>query len=165
LAFVKEIKTFTFMLKKIFLSIVALTLFGACQKEESEIESAEVSSFGLIQDKIFTTRCATPGCHASEKDGLVLTKSVAYDRLINVSPINANAIKDGLKQVKPFDAGKSLLYHKLEGNANGHHQSDYGKQMPLGGKPLTDNEIEFVRRWIAAGAPKTGDIVDKKLLN
>jgi hypothetical protein len=155
------------MLRKTFFLISALTFCWACQKEESATEpaSTEVSSFGLIQDKILTTRCATPGCHASEKDGLVLTKAVAYDRLINVQPINANAIKDGLKMVKPFDANKSLLYHKIHGNEDGHHLSDYGKQMPLFAKPLTDNEIEFVRRWIAAGAPKTGDIVDKKLLN
>jgi hypothetical protein len=151
--------------KNTVLMIVGLSMGWACQPKEATPEATETSSFGLIQDKIFNTRCANPGCHASEKDGLVLTKAVAYDRLFNVNPANANALKDGLKLVKAFDADKSLLYHKIHSNADGHHKSDYGKQMPLGGKPLTDNEIEFVRRWIAAGAPKTGDIVDQKLLN
>jgi hypothetical protein len=153
-------------MKKVSLLIIACVSMLSCSKsEESEVSPTEVSSFDLIQDKILTTSCATPGCHASDKDGLVLTKGKSYERLFNIAPQNANAIKDGLKLVKPFDADKSLLYHKIHSNADGHHNSDYGKQMPIGGKPLTDNQIEFIRRWIAAGAPKTGDIVDKKLLN
>lgn len=155
------------MYKKNALFIVVFSLILSCSKETSEEPSpnADNSSFGLLQTKILTPTCATPGCHATEKDGLVLTKELSYDRMINVIPKNANAVKDGLKIVKPFNADQSLLFHKLEGNANGHHASDYGKQMPIGGKPLTTNQIEFVRRWIAAGAPKTGDIVDKKLLD
>jgi hypothetical protein len=135
----------------------------SCQQEEVEAET-EVSSFSLIQDNILTTKCAFAGCHASEKDGLILTKGMAYDRLLNTEPANANAKKDGLKLVKPFNSNTSLLYHKIHSNADGHHQSDYGKQMPLDGKPLSTNEIEFIRRWIDAGAPQTGDIVDKNLL-
>lgn len=141
------------------------TAMAACQPSAQAVEPAGVSSFDLIQDKILTTNCAFPGCHASEKDGLVLTKNLAYDRLTNVAPQNANAHRDGLKRVMPYNADKSLLYHKIHANTNGHHSSDYGQRMPLGGKPLKDGEIEFIRRWIDAGAPRTGDIVDKQLLN
>jgi hypothetical protein len=154
------------MYRKILISTLLLgSVIWSCKQESSEPAPAETSSFELLQTKIITPSCAIPGCHASEKDGLVLTKDLAYDRIINVTPKNANAIKDGLKLVKPFSSAQSLFYHKLEDNSDGHHASDYGKRMPIGGKFLTNNQIEFVRRWIAAGAPKTGDIVDKKLLD
>ena len=37
--------------------------------------------------------------------------------------------------------------------------------MPLGGTALSVGQIEFVRRWIEAGAPKTGEVADAKLLD
>ena len=150
------------LLAALYFSLLALV---ACQPTAEEAVPAPVSSFDRMQDKILTTQCAFAGCHASAKDGLVLTKNGAYEQLVNVTPQNANAVKEGLKRVKPFDADKSLLYHKIHDNADGHHLSDYGEQMPLGGKPLKAGEIEFIRRWIAAGAPRTGDLVDQKLLD
>jgi hypothetical protein len=150
----------------LYLSVsILLIIMAACQPSAQEMEPTAASSFDLIQDKILTTNCAFPGCHASQKDGLVLTKNLAYDRLTNIVPQNDNARKDGLKVVMPFNADKSLLYHKIHPNTDGHHKSDYGQRMPLSGKPLKDGEIEFIRRWIDAGAPRTGDLVDKKLLN
>jgi hypothetical protein len=143
--------------------LIFLVCLIACGKEETVILPSDASSYDLIQSQILTTRCGTPGCHASDKDGLVLTKDVSYDRMVNVVPTNANAKKDGLKLVTPFNADKSLLFHKIHDDA-GHHSSDYGKIMPLGGTVLKDGEIEFIKRWINAGAPKTGDIVDRNLL-
>jgi hypothetical protein len=139
-----------------FISLVSLV---ACGKEEAVNLPSDASSYDLIQSQILTPRCATAGCHASEKDGLVLTKDISHDRMINIAPKNANALKDGLKIITPFNANKSLFYHKIHDDA-GHHASDYGKIMPLGGTPL-----KFIRRWIDAGAPRTGDIVDKSLLS
>jgi hypothetical protein len=152
------------MTNKIFLTTAVLIaiLFAACEKDTTAPSNA--SSFDLIQAKILTHSCATSGCHASEKDGLVLTKDLAYDRMVNVTPLNATAKNDGLKIIKPFVADKSLLFHKVHEDAS-HHISDYGKLMPIGGKALTTNQVEFIKRWINAGAPKTGDIVDKSLLN
>jgi hypothetical protein len=147
------------------LSGVIFQVILACQSASKTEVNPEASSFSLIESTIFTTKCATPGCHRQGSDPLVLTAGVAYKNLINITVRQSNAVKDGLVQVKPFNAEKSLLYHKLHGNANGHHVSDYGKQMPLYYSPLSENQIEFVRRWIAAGAPESGDIVDKNLLN
>lgn len=36
--------------------------------------------------------------------------------------------------------------------------------MPLGGDPLTNGELEFIRQWIAAGAPERGTVADPALL-
>lgn len=143
-------------------ALFSATLFVACEKDTTA--PTNESSFDLIQAKILTPSCATPGCHASEKDGLVLTKDLAYDRMVNMTPLNANAKNDGLKIIKPFLADKSLLFHKIHDDPT-HHTNNYGKLMPIGGKALTDNQVEFIKRWINAGAPKTGDIVDKSLLN
>jgi hypothetical protein len=41
----------------------------------------------------------------------------------------------------------------------------FGNSMPLGADVLTAKQIEFVRQWIAAGAPETGDVADKTLLD
>jgi hypothetical protein len=152
------------MIKTTFWVTAAMTctLLMACEKEPTT--TTETASFDLLQSKILTPRCATAGCHASEKDGLVLSKELAYDRTVNATPLNLAAKNDGLKVVKPFSADKSLLYHKVHADIS-HHAANYGKPMPIGGKALNANEVEFIRRWINAGAPRTGDIVDKNLLN
>jgi hypothetical protein len=36
--------------------------------------------------------------------------------------------------------------------------------MPTGGLTLTPAQIEFVRQWIAAGAPLEGHVADKALI-
>ncbi|MEY4539118.1 MAG: hypothetical protein RLZZ306_875, partial [Bacteroidota bacterium] len=103
--------------KLLIVTLLSGSFILSCKQESSETAPAETSSFELLQTKVITPTCATPGCHASEKDGLVLTKDLAYDRIINVTPKNANAIKDGLKIVKPFSADQSLFFHKLEDNS------------------------------------------------
>lgn len=128
------------------------------------------SSFDLIQNKILTPSCATSGCHASETDnsfkqhGLVLATGKSFKNLFNISPKNQNAIDDKLKLVTAFKSAESLLFHKLSWS-DVHHSKSYGSPMPLGGKSLYVGQIEFVRRWIEAGAPEKGNVVDESLLN
>lgn len=129
------------------------------------------ASFVLLQRRILTPTCATAGCHASDKDsdflqhGLVLAEGVAYQNLLNVKPKNASALEEGLLRVKPFASLQSLLYHKLNTNALHHAGRSYGNPMPLGSPPLSVGQIEFVRRWIEAGAPQTGVVADAALLD
>ncbi|UFH55862.1 hypothetical protein [Spirosoma sp. KNUC1025] len=145
----------------------------SCTKSEnaSPTPTDGVSSFDLIQQRILTPTCATSGCHSSDKDGtfaqhgLVLAAGVAYQNLVNIDPKNSEALADGLKRVKPFASLESLLYHKLNVAASHHSGKQYGNPMPLGGALLSDGQIEFVRRWIEAGAPKTGNVADSTLLN
>jgi Copper type II ascorbate-dependent monooxygenase, C-terminal domain len=124
-----------------------------------------------MQDKIITPTCATSGCHASTSDksfvqhGLVLEKSVAYENLIGVTPVNLLSKADGHLRVKAFKSLESLFYHKLTWDASHHGGKQYGLPMPLGSTALTVGQIEFVRRWIEAGAPKTGEVADAKLLD
>lgn len=150
-----------------FLSITACTKNAVDVVEPVNV----VSSFSLIQDRILTPTCATSGCHASNSDnnfkqhGLILAKSVAYENLVGVSPVNAVSKAEGHFRVKAFKSLESLLYHKLEWNSVHHGGKQYGLPMPLGSTALTIGQIEFVRQWIEAGAPKTGKVVDEKLLD
>jgi hypothetical protein len=158
-------------MKKISFHIISfafllLVMAYSCQQAVEQTQD----TFQVIQNQILDKSCATSGCHASPNDGsfkqhnLVLEKSVAFANLVNAIPNNANAKKDGLLRVKPFKADQSLLFHKLQQTPIAHHGADYGNPMPLGLIPLKNGQIEFIRRWIEAGAPEKGSIVDEAVL-
>lgn len=160
-------KNITFL--SIFCFAVLLLSLESCKTDEQITNSS--SSFSLIQDKILTTSCAVSGCHLSETDAtfgqhnLILVKGKAYQNLFNTDPKNVSAMKDGLKRVKPFKSLESLLYHKLIYDFSHHAGKTYGSVMPLGGDLLSVGQIEFIRRWIEAGAPETGNVADASLLD
>jgi Copper type II ascorbate-dependent monooxygenase, C-terminal domain len=151
----------------------AFLIITACSKQSIDTPDSvtQVSSFSLMQDKILTPTCATSGCHASTSDGsfkqhgLVLEKSVAYENLVGITPVNLLSKADGHLRVKAFKSLESLFYHKLTWDATHHGGKQYGLPMPLGSTALSVGQIEFVRRWIEAGAPKVGEVADAKLLD
>jgi Copper type II ascorbate-dependent monooxygenase, C-terminal domain len=153
-------------------SLCILLGINACQQSENEdTKIVEKSTIDFIQDRILTPKCATSGCHASEQDasfkqhGLVLAKGASYNNLVNIDPKNANAIADKLKRVLPGYSLSSLLFHKLNFDGGLHHGGkSYGIPMPLGRDALFKGEIEYIRRWIDAGAPRTGNVADTTLL-
>lgn len=150
-------------------TVLCLSLMNSCSKQETV--DSEIASFDLIQDKILTKSCAVQGCHASVNDGtfaqheLVLAKGKAFNNLFEIDPKNDEARKDGLKLVKAFNALQSLFYHKLNTDNSHHSGKNYGSKMPLGNEPLYQGQIEFIRRWIEAGAPEKGNVADAKLLD
>lgn len=123
------------------------------------------ASFAQIQTTILTPSCATASCHvgSTSQGGLALTPDVAYDNLVGVKPTNPNALADGLRRVMVGKPDSSLLYHKLV-FPPGHHARDYGNPMPTGTAGLSVGQLEFVRQWIAAGAPRTGVVASAALL-
>ena len=163
------------LLKGVTIILGTFLIITACSKQSIDTPTpnpvVEVASFSLMQDKIFTPTCATSGCHASTSDGsfkqhgLVLEKSVAYENLVGITPLNTLSKADGHLRVKAFKSLESLLYHKLEWNSIHHGGKQYGLPMPLGSTALSIGQIEFVRQWIEAGAPKTGKVADPKLLD
>lgn len=124
-------------------------------------------TFARIQRTILTPSCA--GCHTTGTPGarqsqLVLTADSAYQQLVGVSSAHVVARADGMARVRPFRADSSLLYHKVAW-VPGHHSRDYGLLMPSGTtQGLTAGQLEYVRRWIEAGAPRTGHVVDTTVL-
>ncbi len=123
------------------------------------------ASFAQIQSTILTPSCATSGCHvgSAPQANLSLAADVAYANLVGVLPTNPNARDDGLRRIVPGKPDSSLLYHKLV-FPPGHHAHDYGNPMPTGTAGLSIGQLEFVRQWIAAGAPKDGVVADATLL-
>jgi hypothetical protein len=153
--------------------VMSLFLFAAiivgCKKTETPTPTpTSTNSFDLLQTKILTPSCGSSGCHKSTTDGsysqhkLVLTGADVHTRLINGDVANAQAVTAGLKQIVASDTAKSFFFQKLIFNQSRHK---YGSAMPLGADLLTAKQIEFVRQWILKGAPKTGDVADKTLLN
>jgi hypothetical protein len=154
---------------KIVLYLIAIAFLQSCNKakEAAPAYKAPDSSYGLIYDKIFTTSCALSGCHADETHSdhghsLTLKGEMAYSKLFNIAPQNSQALAAGLKIVAAGDTAKSFLYQKIIYSRSAHK---YGAPMPTGGLKLTNKQIEFVKLWITAGAPKDGHVVDKNLIN
>lgn len=129
-------------------------------------------SFDLVQERIFTPTCATSGCHLASTDAsyaqhnLILNSAKAsFANLVSVAPKNGVALSNKLERVNKFNADKSLLYHKLNWDVSHHASANYGTAMPLGGKPLSVGQLDFIKKWIDAGAPEKGVTADPKLLD
>lgn len=144
---------------------VLIGLFG-CKKEEVYV--APDSSYGLIYDQIFAKSCALSGCHADaqkKRDPAgtypILEGEAAYTTLINGASLDSRATNAGLKLVTPSDPTTSFLYQKIAYDSSAYK---FGAKMPSGGLTLTANQIKFVRQWISAGAPLTGHVADRSLM-
>ena len=72
-----------------------------------------------------------------------LSAGRAHDNLVNV---RSNE-RPELFRVEPGAPDRSYLVHKIEGRS-----SIVEERMPLGGEPLSQNEIDAIRTWIENGA-------------
>jgi len=151
----------------LFLALAAVAACGGDNSPPSAAIKLPDGTFARIQRDIIDPACAS--CHTSgnsnaRQSQLVLTADSSYQQLIGASSAHQIAHADGLMRVKPFRADSSLLFHKLAW-VPGHHSRDYGQLMPMGStQGLTVGQLEYVRRWIEAGAPRTGHVVDTSVL-
>ena len=100
------------------------------------------ATFDAIQQNVFTPICTACHVGASAPQGLRLDVTNSYALLVGV----ASAEQPALQRVRPGDPDNSYLIQKLEGTAA------VGGQMPLGGTPLTQADIDVIRQWITDGA-------------
>jgi hypothetical protein len=100
------------------------------------------ANFQSIQDNLFTPICTACHIGASAPEGLRLDGANAYALLVGV----ASAEQPQLLRVDPTQPDQSYLIQKLEGTAA------VGGQMPLGGTPLAQTDIDAIRQWIVDGA-------------
>ncbi len=152
-------------------SILSLALLAACSGESTNANGPGPTipdgSFARIQTDILNKQCIS--CHSTgmsfaRQSQLVLTSDSAYQQLVGAASVQQIANADGLPRVKAFHADSSLLYHKLAW-VPGHHNRDYGLLMPSGTtQGLTAGQLEYIRRWIEAGAPRTGHVADTLVL-
>jgi hypothetical protein len=103
-----------------------------------------------IQNTIFSPSCATAFCHDAQtmSAGLDLSSGASYAALIDVVPTNAAARTAGLLRVEPFMPANSFLIVKVTQPGAGQ-----GSKMPLGGAPLSAEQVALLTGWIEAGAP------------
>ncbi len=147
--------------------LLGLFACGGSDASDPLVQRAPDGTFARIQREILEPGCAS--CHASgsaaaRQSGLVLSADSAYAQLVGVSSVWPQARTTGLPRVKPFRADSSLLYHKLAWTP-GHHSANYGNLMPMGtAQGISQGQLDYVRRWIEAGAPRSGHVVDTALL-
>ena len=107
--------------------------------------TAPAVTLASLQSGIFGPICS--GCHSGVGATLpgamnLTSQSATAAALINVTSLEVPA----LKRVLPGDPANSYVVHKVEGTQT------VGGRMPLGGTPLTQQQIDDVKAWIQAGA-------------
>jgi len=134
-------------MKKLFFSAVLLFSITAANSQ---------TTYDRVY-QILQTNCAA-SCHNSgyPTGNLLMdgTKQDVLNNLINVTPDNATAASKGFKRVKPGDARKSFLFHKVNQglDPNVSLQPNEGDAMPYGLSALSQVEREMIRQWIIFGA-------------
>ena len=100
-----------------------------------------------VQANVFNPSCIVCHSGANAPQGLRLDAANSFTNLVGVPSREDSSFL----RVAPGDPGQSYLIHKLEGTASS------GAQMPLGGPPIPQSTIDFVRQWITDGAlPDSG---------
>ena len=95
-----------------------------------------------IQANVFDPSCIVCHSGANAPQGLRLDTANSFTSLVGIG-----SREDGsVLRVAPGEPDNSYLIHKLEGTAS------VGERMPLGGPPIPQATIDFVRQWITDGA-------------
>ena len=120
---------------------------------EPECADFYESTFEAIETIVFERRsCNAQQCHGSAAaGGLDLSPGVAYDNLYD----QPGQISD-MPLVQPGRTSNSLLFHKLGAATRPDEFEVAGTPMPVAAAPLSEDELELVRRWIYSGAPRDG---------
>jgi hypothetical protein len=99
---------------------------------------------------ILTTKCTNAACHdgADPAEGMNLTEGSAHQNLVGVTA-NQCELVDNRERVEPTNPDGSYLIDKILGvDLCG----DTVQQMPAGGDPLSEAEVDAFRKWIEQGA-------------
>jgi len=133
-------------IKTLFL-IVSMILVFSCEDQivsECDDRNKEFTSkttFNDIQNLVFTSSCATSGCHTANNVTPDLSEGQAYNNIVNVV-----STQQSIFLVTPFKSDSSYLINKLRGVNN------QGAQMPLNSQPLSAATIDSIAAWIDRGA-------------
>lgn len=95
-----------------------------------------------IQANVFDASCIVCHSGAAAPLGLRLDADSSYVSLVGVASRQVSSVL----RVAPGEPDRSYLIRKLEGTAA------EGARMPLGGSPIPQATIDFVRQWITDGA-------------
>ncbi len=90
-------------------------------------------SYSQHVEPLFQQGCAFGQCHGSASAGGLNLETPSYSKLMN---------RPGL--VVPRQSNNSVLVQRLEGRL--------GSRMPLNRTPLTQNQVNGIKKWIDEGA-------------
>jgi hypothetical protein len=143
-----------FSLRLGFLPLVAASLLlGACEQNEPDPEPRD-ATWENVREVFDAAGCASESCHGggAPEANLALdgTDTDAWEQLVMAPCDNHGADDQGMVRVAPDDIESSFLWTKLTLPS---YDSDLGAQMPITGEPLSDEDLDLVRRWIERGAP------------
>ena len=131
-------------------SLIVSALAGCADFEappfaEDTIPDTLVAEPTLSRDvqPIFTARCATSSCHTAvtHQANLVLEAPYTYESIVN----RPSLFRPELMRVHPGEPDSSMIALVIGPNPP-------ITRMPLGRRPLTANQIQTIRNWIARGA-------------
>ena len=115
---------------------ICFSIGFAQEKKDAKVAVQKVS-FSKDVMPVFSKKCLS--CHNTEDEspsGLYLED---YENLMKGDSKHGPV-------VKPKKGDESILIKKLRGTA------EFGRQMPRGRKPLDEETIELISRWIDQGA-------------
>lgn len=163
-------RNFSFFIKFLF----AFVLGFCANLHNQNIVVAQTTNFDQVVDILKTNGCTSAGCHVkSSTNSLKLDGTVdeVYKALIDITPNNTTAANKGDKLIKPGHPYNSFLLRKINNGLihalDASLDDTEGSMMPP--KDILPNaidniELEFIRQWIIAGAPKTGSPVNLNLI-
>ena len=99
-----------------------------------------------VQARVFTPRCAIPGCHVGSDAPFDLDLSTANRSAANLIGV-ASAEVPAYRRVDQGNASDSYLYMKVTGDPR-----ILGDRMPAYGAVLGADDLERIRLWIEQGA-------------
>lgn len=118
---------------------------------ESESESGPESELACDIPKLFVQTCNGEACHGNgggSAAGLDLISPNVEDRVSGVMGTNCNGLLADLSKPQ-----SSLLYTKVT-------EPDCGVLMPMGGKPLDEDQLTCMEYWISGLVPPDGGCMD-----
>ncbi|MFK7977915.1 MAG: c-type cytochrome [Halioglobus sp.] len=115
------------------------------------------STFEAIQATVFEQAgCANSLCHGeAEEGGLDLRPVVAYDNIVT-----APSEGSSFALIEPRKPDQSYLYHKLSAKTFPGSYDIEGAPMPSASGAVSPGQLEAIRLWIEAGAPREGSVGD-----
>ena len=137
-------------LMRLSLLLTAALLWAGCGgddstvgPDESAVEGSRTEATLAEVSEVFAVSCAFSGCHSGEDPvaGLSLEGDFAA-RIVGV----ASEQRSDLKLVDPGNPNKSYLLIKVRGD-----DAIISQRMPPG-NPLSAEQVEIIRAWIASGA-------------
>ncbi len=107
------------------------------------------ATFAEVQ-AIFNASCTFLRCHGNGfiAGDLDLEDGQSFDQIVGVAPFNSSAREVGLLLVDPGAPANSFILVKVAGTP----PAEFGSQMPLGGRVLSESEVRTIRDWIDSGA-------------